>query len=492
MQDHKPTLTDQKQSWSLLISDKPLFHLLLFSVAIVSLFSCGGSESKAPAPTTRDTLLSPPISTIVVPVHYTMQELDELVNSKMHGTFIKKWMLLDQRGDSLYVELSRRKDIHITRSGKTLYYALPISIKGLYVAKLAGVKIKNSQPIEAQLTLYLATHLGLDPKWNFDTHTDLLRIEWERDPQLKLGFVNVNLKKPIEKILTEKESNITNKADEALSKLINARKIVSKLWLDLQKPILINKPNTKVWLKAYGTGLKGVLLDNDPNLISLQLELKAYVRTILEGETIPESNKELPDFKRKTLENDSLLIFIHTIVPFDQLSKILTQQLSKVPLEASGFSTSIRKVRVYGTDNGIVVELKTKGDVDGTFYAEGVPVFDPETKAISVKDLHFTVSSENVLLNSADWFLHSTVMDALKSKLVFNTSTLVNKLPSLISKGIEKGKSGGKMNVTVEQLDVSPYIILTTKSDLQLILKASGKADIQLEKKVFEKKKKGV
>ncbi|HEX5002060.1 MAG TPA: DUF4403 family protein, partial [Bacteroidia bacterium] len=341
-------------------------------------------------------------------------------------------------------------------------------------------------------TLYLATRLGLDSKWNFDTHTDLLRIEWERDPQLKLGFINVNLKKPIEKILTDKESSITAQADDALGKLIKTRNIVSKLWLDLQKPILINKPNTKVWLKAYATGLTGVLLDNDPDQISLQLELKAYVRTILEGERIPGSNEELPDFQRKTTDNDSLIIYIHTIAPFDKINALLNKELNKMPLEARGFSTTIHKVRMYGTDKGIAVELKTKGDVDGTFYAEGTPVFDPVTKTISVKDLHFTVSSENILLNSADWFLHSTVMEELASKLVFNTSTLVGKLPALISNGIEKGKSGEKMNVTVEQLDVTPYTILTTKTDIQIIIRASGKADIELEKKVFEKKKKGV
>ncbi|HEX5001102.1 MAG TPA: DUF4403 family protein, partial [Bacteroidia bacterium] len=118
---------------SLLFSENLLFQLILLCVAVIFFFSCGGSGKDAPASTTRDTLLSPPVSTIVVPVHYTIQELDDLVNSKIRGTFVKKWMLLDQRGDSLYIELSRRKNIHITRKGKTLYYALPIAIKGLYV-----------------------------------------------------------------------------------------------------------------------------------------------------------------------------------------------------------------------------------------------------------------------------------------------------------------------------------------------------------------------
>jgi len=62
-------------------------------------------------------------------------------------------------------------------------------------------------------------------------------------------------------------------------------------------------------------------------------------------------------------------------------------------------------------------------------------------------------------------------------------------IPSLITKGTEKGKLWEYIEVRFEQLDVDIEDYLLTKDDL--ILSAQGSADVQLQKELFKKKKPG-
>ena len=63
-------------------------------------------------------------------------------------------------------------------------------------------------------------------------------------------------------------------------------------------------------------------------------------------------------------------------------------------------------------------------------------------------------------------------------------------MPTLITKGIEKGKIGRKIEVHFSGLDVDIKEYLVTRDNLQIILSAQGGADVQLQKGLFEKKKK--
>jgi hypothetical protein len=109
---------------------------------------------------------------------------------------------------------------------------------------------------------------------------------------------------------------------------------------------------------------------------------------------------------------------------------------------------------------------------------------------LKVVDFDFDIDSENSFLTSADWLLHTTVLDMIAEKLRVEVTPLAAKLPDLIMQGVEKGKTGEKIDVNVDTLAIQPKIILTTKDNLQLIVQARGRASLDLEKKIFEKKKK--
>jgi hypothetical protein len=452
--------------------------------------SCNRVKPEPPTATKLDTLLPLPQSTLVIPIHYEVSELEETINSKVQGTFIREWAQINDKGDSLYLEITKRKKILLSWQGNTLHYSFPIKVSAKFIKSVAGIRVKNNRPIEMEVVLYLATKLGFDSKWNLVPKSKLDEIHWVKDPKLNLGLVKINLRKVVINAIEKNQDTLTQKLDETLSKLLKTREAIAKIWDDIQKPIRVNKKETDVWIKAYADGMTAKLTDSDPGKLTLDVELKAWLQLIVDGQSMPASNESLPNYRKKVDTQDSIKIFVLAKLPYKNANTILNKELKGKKLEAQGYNTTIKKISVYGTDEGLAVDLKVAGDVNGRIYARSKLYYDTLTSILSAQDFHFDIDSENVLVNSADWILHDNVISIVSEKLQLDIKPYAEMLPALITQGIERGKSGDKINVNISNLSIVPIQHIYTKNDVQFIFKALGKVDIGLEQKIFARKPK--
>jgi hypothetical protein len=462
--------------------------MLSFILGAFLSISCDRIKPEAPKETTLDTLLPLPISTLVIPVHYEVAELEETINTKVQGTFIREWLQMNEKGDSLYIEITKRDRILLSWKGTTLFYSFPIKVSVKFIKTIGKVRMKNSEPIDMELVLHLATKLGFDKRWNLLPESHLKEINWVKDPKLNLGLFKLNLRKFVDNAIQKNEVKLISKLDEALGKIIKTRKTISKLWNDIQKPIRINKKETEVWLKAYADGIQASLEDNTPGTITLNIKLKAWIQLVIEGQGIPPSNDKLPAYTKNEYNSDSLKMYVLARIPYKKVNSILERELNGKELSAEGYSTTIKKVRIYGTDEGLALDLKVSGDVSGRIYIRGALQYDSLTTTISARDFHFDIDSENVLVNSADWLLHDNAIGLISAKLRLDVKPYADLLPELIMNGIEKGKTGDKLNLNISNLTIAPIRHIYTQQDIQFIFEAQGRADIALEKKVFAKK----
>ncbi len=459
---------------------------------LMALSSCQRVKPKPPIATTLDSTLVIPLSTINIPIDYEVVKLQEMVNTKIKGTFLRHWMKLNNKGDSLYIELEKRANITLTWDKRTLSYSFPLNVSAKFKKSFAGIRFKNEQPIQTELTIHLSTELGFDNQWNLKPQSTIRGIEWIKDPKLKVAFLNINLRKVVENAIRREEKNLLPKLDEVFGKLIDTRKVVSKIWMDLQKPIRINKKGMQVWLKAEAQNISARLTDTGPELITLDVELKALVQTILEGEPIPPSNTKLPAFKRKEGEDDSLNIFVLVKIPFTKADEFLNKTLHNKTLSAKGYSTAIKNLEVYGTNKGLALKVKVRGDIDGQLFINAVPEYDTLRARIYAKDLNFDIDSESALVNSANWLLHDDALDIIEKEMSHNLQPYIDALPELIVQAVGKGNVGEKIDLTIDELTLKPLHHIITIHDFQIIFQANGNASIGLKQKVFAGQKKKV
>ncbi len=462
---------------------------VILVASVACLFGCKRVKPEAPLETRLDSLIVPPLSTLVIPIHYEVAELEAILNSKTRGIFLDKSMQVNEKGDSLFLQVSKSRKIKLYWKSPTLIFELPLDISGKFKAKLAGVKIKNNVPVETSIVAVISTEIHLTNDWSLKTTSTLKKINWTKEPTLKIGFITVNLRKPVEKFLYANEQELATKLDSVIMQSLDSRSVMQKLWVDIQKPIRVNQQKSTVWLKGNAEGMSARWMDTGPKTITLEAELKTRIITLLEEDSIPESNPRLPRFTKKKNTTDSLDAYVLVRLPFTKINQLIGEELTNTKIEAAGYSTKIRSVHVYGIDNGLAVGLKLRGDVNGDVFLRGDLTLHADSSLLMVRNFHFDIGSENILATSAEWLLKSYATEMVASRLSWYYGEYLEQLPSLIEGGLEKGKMGNKLNLTISEFTVVPQTLLVTKKDIQLLIGVSGKADLSINNAIFAQNK---
>ena len=111
-------------------------------------------------------------------------------------------------------------------------------------------------------------------------------------------------------------------------------------------------------------------------------------------------------------------------------------------------------------------------------------------KKVIIENFEFDVNSEQSLLNAADWFAHDEIINRLKPYLSIPLDKLFDAIPAMINKGVEKGQLGKKIDIHFDTFQLNIYQHLITSSGIQIIASVKGRADVELQKGLFEKSKK--
>jgi len=461
--------------------------ILLIWMAIIS---CERIKPEPPRQTSLDSTLIPPLSTLTIPIRYEVAKLENMVNSKITGIILNESFRINDKADTLSLVIEKSSPITLSWSNPVLYYSVPVRVSGKFIKHVGNLTIRNNQPVEMEIVLHMSTRLDIGSNWQLKTKTTLEEIKWIKDPKLKVIGVRINLRKKVEEAINKNRDMLTTKLDAVIPGVLDTRKIVSKLWLDIQKPIRINKKEKDVWLKAYGKTITARFVDSNPDLIALNVQLKAHLESYIEGDDIPASNDTLPSYVVNKYDHDSITMYVLVKLPFKQAEEILNETLVGKELSAEGYSTRIQKLNLYGTDSAVCLQVKLKGDVDGSVFMTAVPGYDTAAATLFASKFNYDLDTENALVNSANWLLQDTVLNIVRKKLMLNVQPFIDSLPKLITQGVERGRTGEKIDVTITSLEIRPINHLITKKELQILFFARARARIDLEQKLFVKRKK--
>lgn len=454
--------------------------ILLLLILAVYISSCSKIEPEGPAQSLLDSTLVVPVSTITIPISYEVRSLEDLVNKKLEGVFFKKWLKLNSGGDSLFLELERTSRAQLSWVNQALEIEFPIHITGNFIKKFMGMSLKNQAPIEAEMILHLTTGIEINPDWSLKTSSKLTKINWKKNPELKIAMVSLDIKKPIEDQLFANQGALLEQLDKVLLEEIKTREEVSKIWNDIQKEIIINKEEPKIYMIAQGESLSAKFIKDSPEFLTLLVQMKAYAET-KEGESPPFIEKPLPPYTDRINNDDSVKIFVLAKLPFSRANELLKKELIDKKFTFSNAVINIKDLYLYATDEGLAVRVDVKGAMNGQLYLVGEPSFDEVTSTFWVDKLDFDIHTENILVKSADAIFHDSFLTFIAEYLTFDAAPLIKDLPNMIETALAKGKSGEKMDIEISHMHARPYSILLTKNDIQVILETRASADLKLK-----------
>ncbi|MBL7864280.1 MAG: DUF4403 family protein [Cyclobacteriaceae bacterium] len=457
---------------------------------LILLQACTRISPPAPERIQLDSVLQVPVSELNVPVYYPVAELEAFANEKLGGKIIEANIALSKKGDSLSLAISRFQPVKLSYDGeRSLTYKIPVQIDGLFQQKVLGIKIKNKTPVHTRIIITMESALYLDQHWDLAPKTEIKGVEWIEDPKLNIAGIKFNLRPPIEKLLESNKEKIIAKLDGSIGQQIKIGKSIEKLWVDIQKPIRINRKVVPFWLKFDATDMNGRLVSRSKDTLMVEAGLMTTLSTVLDSAAAAKPPLPFPKFKSKESVNPGLDAYAKATIPFALVNQVVKQITDTMKFNFSSHQVRVANSEVYGTPGGIAIRLSVRGSLRADLFMKGTVGFDTLSKKLVIDNFGFDVNSEQSLINAADWFVHDEFIERIRPYLSLPVDNTFKAIPNLITRGIEKGRLGRKIDIHFSEFDVNIYQYLITTDNIQVILSARGKADVRLEKGLFNKKK---
>lgn len=445
-------------------------------VPIIGEIACRNIDPEPPVKTRQRGDIQNKISDIKLPLVYEVSDLEELINKKIKGVIYRDDGFENNNNDGVKLNVKRSGKIFVAVLDHDVFYNVPLSVNAELKKGILPV-IKT----DFVLRVKLLSRITINKDWTLHCNTFFLALEWVKKPKINIAFASIGITGIVEKAIRTRSNDMTAIIDKYIPERLDVKKEITKIWTGIQKPILINKREKRIWLKINPQSISAGKFTGRDRTIFLKLGIHSYLRTLSGPDPKYEINDELPLLMEETADTDEFKIFVLAKVEFDDLNQVLDNNLKGTTFKIEGRTVEVNDAKVYGSEEFLILRADLGGTAKGRVYFKGLPRYDTEGEAFTVDDFDYDLKTRAVLVKTANWLLHGNIQEKIHEKLWFPMENSIKALPTLIHRAIEGGKLGEKITLSFEELDIRPEIILVSEEEIQALIAARGKAILQLE-----------
>ncbi len=350
------------------------------------------------------------VSTIRIPVRINMQDMERSINEQLAGIIFEDKDPDD--GDNLALRVEKKDYISLAVSGRDLQYRVPMSLWFRYKAGFAYLTGT------AEIAIQFRTLFDIGADWQLHTQTVIENYEWLRKPRLQVGAIQIPIGFIGDMVVNNSRNTITTTIDRLAKEQVNLRAQVEEAWKRMFEPELLS-PEYRAWLLINPETIAITPLQYTPQFIEATILISSRPRLHV-GRT-PQTRTPLPLPPRQFSDSPQkdFSIYLHAEVPYQEAERIAREQLNGETFSSGNRTVTVQDVELYGKGNTLIVHTRLSGSFNGSVYLEGQPYYNPLRNSIDIKDLRFTVDTQNFLHKTAAWLLKSNLKRALQDNMDF-------------------------------------------------------------------------
>lgn len=410
-----------------MISKKLTVSLVLLSLLALSLSSCAGvTPLKAERP--RDeafrTVLKKETSTLNIPIEASTDDLARVLNQTVRKELYKG--STKTRGVS--ADVVRNGAIVVSAADNYLYVTLPITMSLSY-----GMFETSAIPLK----LKFKAKAGVTPDWRLHTEIYYLGLSDLLAEEVGIGPLSFKPRSIVEGITQPVQKLLSDLLAQKINDLFPLKTQIAKVWNTAQKPVLLDK-NYNAWLKLTPREVMLYPLYAQNNRVRLSVGISTFAELVVGSEPASQLPLPLPNLKLVNTFDKTFRIALNADVFYKDLRAIAAPLLLNKRFDSDGKSIVIKDFDLYGNGDKLVVKLQTQGSLDGVFYLTAKPVFNPQTDIFSVEDVDFDMQTQDLLLRSADWFLHGSIRGMIQEQLNMNLTKQLEQTRQMAGKALAR------------------------------------------------------
>ncbi|HBZ66665.1 MAG TPA: hypothetical protein DEO70_07490 [Bacteroidales bacterium] len=387
--------------------------LFLFAV------SCRTIKPTAPAESVLPYSVENAPSYISLTLETGIDEIETFINRRFDGLVYEDMDLKNNGGDNLMVKAWKQSRIELGLNGNELRYEVPLKLWIKYYYENKSLGISFSQPIELEgaILLKFKSELSLNPNWTVTSKTTPIGYSWLKSPALKLGPVDIPIGFLADNILKNNQKPIAQAIDKIVAEELNLRQYGLDAWKTLSTPMKINE-EYNTWVALQPVELYTIPVSSAKGKIVHQMSVKALAEVFV-GQPPHHETTSLPDIKIVEKVEKDFSIMLQTRLSYSEMQTVAGKYIVGKTFQIGNRAVKVTGLEIFPAGDKIALQAEVEGDIKGTIYFTGRPVYDSVTAEIKLDKIDFDIRTRNVLHKTASWLLNGTINRKIGEQLIF-------------------------------------------------------------------------
>jgi archaellum component FlaF (FlaF/FlaG flagellin family) len=405
---------------------KRVFSLLVPVISALTLSACAGVTptftAERPRAEAFRTVLKQEMSSLNFSIEATSNDLSKALNQSIRNELYKG----STKTRGLTADILRNGQITVSAADNYLYFTIPITMSLSY-----GIFETKAIP----LNLKFKANARITSDWKLSTEIYYLGLSDLLAEDVGIGPLSIRPRSIVEGITQPVQRMLSDLISKRINDLFPLKEQVVRAWDAVQKPVLANR-NYNAWLKLTPREVMLSPLYAQNNRVRLNMGINTFAELVVGPEPAARPLVPLPNLKLVNNFDKSFRIALNADLFYKDILSIASPLLINKEFDSDGKTVVIKDIDLYGNGDKFVIKIATKGSLDGVFYLTGKPRFDPQTNIFSVEDVDFDMQTQSLLLQSANWFLHSMIKSRIQEKLNMNLTQKVEQSREMVQKAI--------------------------------------------------------
>ncbi|AWV96858.1 hypothetical protein DJ013_01130 [Arcticibacterium luteifluviistationis] len=457
-----------------------LSHSLLF-VGLLLLTACSKKyNAEAPSESYSSVALdslSNKVSYLTVPLNIDLREVEKQVNQNFKGLIYDDDSFSE---DDLKYKIWKNDDLKFKHRGQGVFeFKVPLKIWVEKRVKILGMTQTPSTEFEIIANFTSKPFIAAD--WKLKSVTNAEGFEWVTQPKLTLGGFTVPITSIVGGIINNYQGTIARMIDTKISEEIDLVSPVLKVWNDIKAPVNLSS-DYNLWLQVIPQDVLMTALNFDNNSINTSVAIKAIVNSSVGKVNKPVNvSTELPPIKFANTLPEGFGIHLYNLVTFNEAEKIAKGMfVGKKMTISSGKEIEITGLRIYGgKDNKVIIQVNTIGDMKGTIFLTGDPVYDKNKREIILKNIDFDIKTKSLLIKTASWFMSGTFARQIEDSFGIPVDPIFDGAKSSINDLLNSQFKSG-LSLKGKLKDISPGAVYLKSEGLMTTVIATGNLEVKL------------
>lgn len=463
---------------------KPLNYLFVL-VSVVFTHPIVAQKANPEAPQESYTIEKPKAeklrSTLSIPFSIAIADIEKQLNAGVGDVIYEDKSHTDNNNDMLKMKVTKSGNITFTAYKNDVFdYVVPLKIWAEKGVSAFGMAQYKSTTFEMKLKF--SSKFSITPDWGMQTLTTPRGFEWVSTPKITIGSVEIPITAIVGKIIESNHAMIARTIDETVKNEMSLKPYAIDAWNAAQKPYLASE-EYNTWVKITPHEILMTPLRTEGKAIKAKVGIIATTETITGvSPATPAPVTKIPALKYVTDVPNDFQVALTNTISYKDATAIAQKNFKgqQYDFKNGKYKIIVEDMQVYGSNENLVIQLETKGDLKGKIYLKGIPVYDAVKKQIVLSNTELDLKTKNVLIKAASWLLEGTLEKKIQNDfgmpleelMVYGKQSVETALNTEYMKGV---KLQGKI------ISLMPDKIVLSEEGISAIVKATGNVSLNVE-----------